>query len=283
MRHIVVTPAGRRRYLEILVKHLVAQKQDFDEWHLWVNTNDVEDIAYCHWLAEQHPSWIKCVSSTMPPDGNQSIHQFFAYCIDPNTVYTRLDDDIVWLEPGFLRKMYNFRLSHPQYFLVYGTIVNNALTSYIYQQRGLIDHSHGSCNYEVMDNVGWKSAEFAEHVHRTFIKDLNEGKTEMWYVQPQVLHDYERMSINAISWLGSEFAKFQGLVGIDEEQWISVDKPKSIGTRNIVCGDALVVHFSFYPQREHLDKTDILTQYMQLAPWYLDDIIMWFLWECFIL
>lgn len=31
---ILITPAGRRDYLQILVKHLIKQKEDFDEWHL---------------------------------------------------------------------------------------------------------------------------------------------------------------------------------------------------------------------------------------------------------
>jgi hypothetical protein len=52
---------------------------------------------------------------------------------------------------------------------------------------------------------------------------------------------------------------------LDEEQWLSVDKPLSIGAVNRIIGDTLFVHYSFYTQRDHLDKTDILKQYEKLA------------------
>lgn len=38
MKRIIVTPAGRKRYMEILSSHLDKQRSDFDEWHIWQNT-----------------------------------------------------------------------------------------------------------------------------------------------------------------------------------------------------------------------------------------------------
>jgi len=69
---IVVTPAGRRRYLEKLVKCLELQKDDFDEWHLWENTRCciTEPIILlssrnCHndgFLAGIEGTWITCMN-----------------------------------------------------------------------------------------------------------------------------------------------------------------------------------------------------------------------------
>jgi hypothetical protein len=79
--------------------------------------------------------------------------------------------------------------------------------------------------------------------------------------------EYERVSINCISWLGSTFAQFNGKVGIDEEQWLSVDKPRTMepGSHNVIIGNAIVAHFSFYTQRAHLDATDILDEYAKIS------------------
>ena len=53
LSRIIVTPAGRRQYLEILYGHLKAQKIDFDEWWLLVNTSVPDDVAYCEQLADK--------------------------------------------------------------------------------------------------------------------------------------------------------------------------------------------------------------------------------------
>jgi len=37
MKRILVTPAGRKKYLEILFNHLKNLKNEFDEWILRVN------------------------------------------------------------------------------------------------------------------------------------------------------------------------------------------------------------------------------------------------------
>lgn len=63
---IVVTPAGRERYLRILVKHLERQKADFDEWHLWDNAQTQEDRDYINQLTREY-SWIKCITRAFTP------------------------------------------------------------------------------------------------------------------------------------------------------------------------------------------------------------------------
>lgn len=270
MKHICVTPAGRRRYLEILHKHIAHQQHKgyVDEWHLWVNTKEQEDLDFCNKLAEEYPEWIKAIHL---PDNDQTgtswnIHRFFKYSVDPDTVYTRLDDDVVWLQEDYFKRIYEYRVAHPEFFLVYGNIVNNALIAHLQQKRGVIDKSKGVCAYDVFDPVGWQCPKFAEAIQRWFLKDLQEGKLSKWHMDPVVLKRYERMSINGISWLGSEFAAFEGCVGLDEESWLASEKPKALKKPNAMCGDAMCIHFSFFTQRAHLDTTDLMDIYRTLAP-----------------
>lgn len=267
MRRVVVTPAGRKRYLEILLEHLKREQSigAFAQWDLWLNTNVLEDIAYCKSLASQYP-WIKVVEI----DGiykvcNGNIQRFFVYACDPECVYVRLDDDIVYIEPGFFDKIYNFRIANPEPFLVYGNIINNAITSHLHQKNGRFTF-HQLSGYNCVDPIGWETPAYAESVHRAFIKDVKEGNIDKWRESFTVwtCKDFERVSINCIAWLGKTFQEFQGNVEFEEEQWLSVHKPKLLNKPNVIINDAIVAHFAFYTQREHLDKTDILQQYAEL-------------------
>jgi hypothetical protein len=76
-----------------------------------------------------------------------------------------------------------------------------------------------------------------------------------------ILTQYERVSINCISWRGEEFKLFDGNVGRDEEAWLSVEKPKEIQRPNCIFGEFVCVHYAFHTQRERIDSTDILSQY----------------------
>lgn len=269
MPRIVVTPAGRERYLALLYRHLKAQRADFDEWHLWLNTPHGPDIKYCENLAAKH-DWIKTRPLTVPFAQNLSIHSFFPECTDPDSVYLRLDDDIVWLQPGFVREIFDFRLKRPEFFLVYANILNNAITSHIYQRNGAVSGAFGIAGYDCLDRVGWASPLFGNLLHSEFAASVRDGTAltrwrcfHLWR-----LFFYERVSINAISWLGSEFARFGGKVLADEEHWLSCHRPVEIQKINAIYGNALCAHFAFHPQRDQIEFAgdQLLALYSELAP-----------------
>lgn len=266
MKVIVVTPAGRKRYLEVLLKNLKRERNGFDEWHLWVNTNVQEDVEYCRSLAAEN-EWIKTIELTgINEVSSWNIHRFFKHAMDKDCVYVRLDDDIVFLERGFFGKLVEYRLANPHPFLVYANIVNNAVVSHIHQRNGLIKDKR-FCGYYCKDPVGWESGNFAEVAHRSFIKDLTEGRAENWHRSFSrwecIL--YERVSINAISWMGSDMFAINGEIYRDEEEYLSVGLPQMIKRPNHIFGGALAAHFAFYTQREYMDGTNILSVYAELA------------------
>ncbi len=268
-RRIVTSPAGRRRYLGLLAAHLAAQKGDFDEWHLWCNTGDSQDVRFMDDLAARH-DWIKVVHAEGldPARGSANIHRFFQGCAEPGTAYLRLDDDVVWLEPGFVGKMFAFREQNPQYFLVYANIVNNAVIAHLHDRAGRVSSASGRAAYTCMCPVGWKSPEYALDLHTAFLRSLRAGATDDWHssFDRWELHGFERVSINAIAWLGEEFAAFGGVVGEDEEQWLAVDKPRQLNKMNCIFGGALCAHFAFFTQRDLLDRSGLLDRYAAAAP-----------------
>jgi len=263
MKRILVTPAGRKKYLEILFNHLKNLKNEFDEWTLWVNTENTDDIQYMEKL-ESENEFIKLQRTKIGVKGNETIFHFFKECVDENSVYIRLDDDIVYVKPNSLNNLFDFRINNPNYFLVYGNIVNNAILSHLHQKRGTLTNEV-KFGYHCADHNGWNNPIAAESIHRKFFELNKNNHLTDFSINNCILKDYERCSINVISWIGSEFKKFDGNVGIDEENWLSCDKPSELQMPNIIFGECLFVHYAFFTQRKHIDNTDILESYKHIS------------------
>lgn len=257
-------PAGRRRYMELLAPQLL-REQGWDELQIWVNTADPDDRAYLESLPARDPR-IRLVElpAGVQPDGGATIQHFFPHCIDPGTVYIRIDDDVCFVEPGAIATLVRFRLANPKAFLVFPVIVNNAIITHILQVLGRIEHDK-YIRAQCMERTAWHDPAFAEKLHRIFLGALEAGDIARFKFTSRPIA-LSRMSINCICWRGEEFAKFGGRLNtFDEEEWLSVVRPTQTGGYNLICGDAVVSHFSFYTQREHLDQTDLLDRYRRLA------------------
>jgi hypothetical protein len=263
MRRILVTPAGRKRYLEVLLSNLKKVRDEFDEWILWVNTDDKFDISYMEQI-ENENDFIKLQRSKIPVQECKSIYHFFKECIDENSVYIRLDDDIVYVKKNSLNNIFEFRINNPQYFLVFGNIVNNAIVSHLYQKKGILNDDI-VFGYNCLDKNGWDNPVAAESIHNKFFELYFSNRTDDFLINNHIINNYDRCSINVISWLGEEFKKFNGDVGFDEEAWLSCDKPRQIQMPNIIFGDSLFVHYAFFTQRQYLDNTNILETYKKIS------------------
>jgi hypothetical protein len=255
MRRIIVTPAGRARYLRLLSRHLAAQASSFDEWHLWLNTTDAADIAYCMSL----PAKIIIAPDSRPELGIQNIHTFFPIdSCDASALYLRLDDDIVWCDDNFVDIMFQAREREHRAFLVSANVINNAICSHLHFRFGILP----PCKYNSFDPVGWQNPEFAQLVHREFLSGGRDRyKFDRWFLTPG-----ERISINAISWRGDVFQQFAGKLPVsDEELWLTEIAPHMYGPV-MICGAALCSHFAFHTQRALLDSGPLLAEYEKLAP-----------------
>lgn len=269
---VVVTPAGRKKYMEILIKYILREKNIVDEYRIWVNTKNSKDIAYFKELATKHKGFITLDERFIDEEecgSNFNIHRFFDKCIDEDTIYVRLDDDVVWLQPNCIENLVKYRIENPEPFLIYGTIINNGIVDSLLQNFGYYNNND-TFNYHCTDTIAFTDPVICESKHRYMLeKFLKKFKTPESLFKGWIVRQYHRVSINCISWLGSTFKEFEGKVGKDEEQWLSVDYPKEIKTPNIIFGGAYCSHFAFHPQREYMDKTTILDEYKQLSE-YLD-------------
>lgn len=256
---VVNTAAGRRRYMQYLIPYVVAC-EIVDRYDLWVNTMNCQDIEFFKQLAAKYPK----INLVWQPDGvingNLSINAFYLDCVEDNTIYFKLDDDIIWMEDDLIEKMVKFRIDNPQYFLVTPLVINNSLSTYLLQVSNKI-HISKYCNSYANHDILWKSGEFCLELHKWFfdnylsklkVKDLHIGTYPMGMT---------RFSINAILWFGKDMKKFGGTVPGDDEDYLSCIYPTQNGLINCWNGDVVASHFAFFTQRECLDKGNVLEKY----------------------
>lgn len=264
-RVVVVTPAGRRRYLRHLHAHLLRQRQDFAEWHLWLNTTDPEDQDYMVQLQRRNASWVRLVTGgrdTAPLEGNANIHRFFAKARDPDTLYIRLDDDVVFLDDDFVRRLAAARLQHLEPLLVFAHIVNNGVVAAREQAAGLLPSVPVTLDGLVMGNA-WKSAALAANIHADFLAAARAGDLERWRTAFEAERVPQRVSINAVAFLGRDMAHVE--VDPDEEEFLTTVLPARLGRPNLLLPAPLCAHYAYYTQRPGLEATQVLHEYGRLA------------------
>jgi len=259
MRIVCVTPAGRRRYMSILAPYVLSDPT-VGEWQIWLNTVDAGDLA---WLATLggHPKVRLIEPPSERPNGGTTIGQFWRFCADDDAIYVRLDDDVVWLERDFFARLVDARMRHPQAFLVSAMVVNNAHCSYVLQISGVVkftDYFQAQC----MSSIAWRDADFAEKLHGWAINKIESGQLP-WRVGDHPVA-MSRLSINAICYFGRDAKPFVDKIGPEEEEFVSCVLPTTLHRTNMITSDAWCAHFSYYPQRDHLDRTPLLESYRKL-------------------
>ena len=112
---MVNTAAGRRRYMQYLIPQVVIS-DIVDRYDLWINTTNKDDIFFFMKVAELSSK----INLIWQPDkkinGILSMGAFYKDCCEEDTIYIKLDDDMIWFEPTFFEKMVDFRIDNPQYF-----------------------------------------------------------------------------------------------------------------------------------------------------------------------
>jgi hypothetical protein len=271
MKKNIVTPGFRKKYLEILHNNLIKVKNEFDEWIIWANTDNKVDMEYMKFL-EKKFNYIKLQHSEIKigsiPFG-LSLSHYWKKCVDIDTVYIRLDEDIVYIHPGSITNLYNSRIKNKTPFLVFGNIINNGIINFLYQKYNIIKNEP-TVTYNCLDKISTHDFKFVEYLHSEFFKNYNNNNLDKFIIPDWQLSNFDRFSIGVFAAFGEELNKFGGVVDdsddIGEEYWLSNTKPKQLNQPNIICGDTLFVHFAFHTQRNKLESnTNLLQQYKELS------------------
>ncbi|WP_322419051.1 hypothetical protein [Mesorhizobium huakuii] len=266
MKLIVVTPAGREKYLRLLGHH-VLKSPDVHEWHLWDNCRNEADRAYLQQLAASDP---RCRIKRLPhaDGGINVIGDFYRFCDDPDAFYLRLDDDVVFVEDGFFQKFMARVMAERGSAIWYAPlIINNAICNSLIKQlsKVLVD---GPLTCQASCEFSWAYASFPQALHPVFIEAVRSNRLGDFRVPDREIR-LSRFSINAIGFFGSDIVslgeRFQPPSGGDEEEWLSATLPARLDRPGKIFGDLIVAHFGFYPQERELLRTNILDGYYGLA------------------
>lgn len=267
---MAVTCFGRRRYTDLLAKYSL-RCPFIDEHQLWINTQDPHDLESADRYCASHPGRFRKVFSPVPYErfkGSPRLSSFYAGLDrEDQTIYLRLDDDIVWFSNESIQALLDARIDLPEPFLVFANTVNNSLCSHLHQRMGMLP-PNPFLEYLCMGEMSWKRWETADAAHRAFFSLQSIGRLDFFHFPDWWLLEFERCSINCVAWFGHDnpIIRDHMISGSDEERVLSCVLPKMLGRPNMIAGSALVSHFAYYPQRGALEaNTTWLDSYMRLA------------------
>lgn len=278
-RVVAWTPYGRVRTYSILIKYLErdVRRGLIDEVWAYMNTDPIgqeADIAYAHELNERF-SWFHL---KYRPEGislgnlPKQRYTGLAYreMVDRDTVYVRLDDDVVYLADAAIENLVRARIERPSPTAIFPIIINNAICSYFLQVCQKIPMEWGEVKPYCMDPVGWANGPFAVKLHEMLLDHIERGTVEDLYLyQDMPIKRGEEFSVSCFASLGSMYADLPDGPGVlvpdEEEHWHTQYRPVETGVANIIRGDAIVSHFSFFPQHPFLNNTNLLDRYRELA------------------
>ena len=303
---IACSPVGRKESMKCLFNSMLKYKNIVDEYHLWVNTTVEEDINFINDFYEKNKDFVHLKYGCETLDPNQmgradNVKRFYNYCVEPDTFYFKIDDDIIFIEDGTFEKLIDYKIENPETFLTYPVIMNNYWCTHFLRYFDAIDVPECPiCSdiwYKLFDQVKdsmritdqtmsdnleepkprdfipenyffsplyWSNSEFAYQILKETYNCIIENKLNDLDI-PNIVLNYEPVSIQFIMWAGEDFAKFNGDVkSVGDEPWLSMFYPMKFDLKNSVVGNTRVVHYAYWPQRDYLNTTDILSSYEKI-------------------
>ena len=264
---ITCGPVGRRKYFEIQLKYIKKLKGLIDKHIFWLNTLDQEDLKYFESIVKSDPEFFECIDLPHNPRWAQStnnIHRFYEYCNDPNAIYCRIDDDIVYIEYKEFENFIKFRIQNPQYSLVFPNIINNGICFYLHQKFGLIDDKYFPPVEYSCSNRAWENYSYAIKSFSCLQQCGYEGRLDKLKFDKWILTNNERFSVNFFAWFGKD--EDVRSCQVDEENWLTTVLPRIKQKHNCIYGKFLVAHYAFFTQREKLDeKTEIINFFKEIS------------------
>lgn len=302
MKTILITFGGREVSLRILFNYIVKYKKYIDEYHIYIATKNEKDIEYMKTFAKQN-DFVKLIytykNDNIVSDIEYVWDNAYKNCYNDDTVYIKLDDDIVYIDESLFTKFVQYRIQNKDIPILYPVIINNCVISGKLEEKGIINFQKSTkltSNWKnvfspfhnfiqqtpgdvkrLQDLVGeqnllcpvaWGDLDYCINLHNEFIKSVQHNNTDKFKMENWVLENCEPASIACISWIGSSLKKYTDLYGPvkRDEQWWSVYVPTWSGHRNVVFGDCVVSHYAYYIQRNKgLDETDILEKYYEIS------------------
>ncbi|KAJ3167415.1 hypothetical protein HDU88_002337 [Geranomyces variabilis] len=211
---------------------------------------------------------------------------------DPEKYYVKIDDDVVFIEDGAFEAMRDEIVKNRFYMVsanvvAHGTLISPQVRMGRFHHYNLENHT-GVRAEPFLDNSplraiheGWRAPadpqtcvhqnwECVAIAHYNFLDSYDEDRTLPEYRFPLWdFHtpEYVRFNINMVVAKDSELIAILNAMDWtkDDEEFMSVTWPTRTGRHAAAVGNAMAAHFSYFPARKELDKTDVLKRYERIA------------------
>jgi len=260
---IVVIPVGREYHLKTLFNNLVKHKHIIDKLELWLCTQKPYDIMYIRKFQQKHPNWCEVVN--LEDEEGWKFHpsnyvKYYERCIDPNTIYIKMDDDICWIDEHCIYNMCKLltEMEGTSYKLVSANVINTSHTHLPFLKRNIIPNKKFK-NFSYHEN-----GELAMFLHTFLLKAIKTQHTNM-FKAPINYPDINYVSINMICWSGSTLETMLPFGTHDESHFNYVGRSQAKADW-LICGNAIASHFSYRPSFSYLSKNaNLLEQYHEVS------------------
>ncbi|KAK7708967.1 hypothetical protein SLS64_006447 [Diaporthe eres] len=294
---------GRRELVEVLdcylQRNLKANGGLLDEIIFVVHTDIQEDLDYLETLVPRRPEYSKYeVKGTY-----RWLAGSWEPVTNPDAIYVKIDDDVIYFSDNAISSVVKRITDNPHLFAVSANVVNNPalkLPPYSGPKSGPKDFAiDGSTPAPFKDHrwlpvplpAGESTYDTSEYPVSTATYDAHGPSLNNWALAAQVHYSflqhleqndthrykfdvwdyaYDRLSINFIAIRGRDIMDCFPFPQHDDEDYLTVKRPKELGRRVVMDGTGLAVHFAFGPQyRAHdhhgLADTDLLMRYKSYA------------------
>ena len=243
------------------------EKEDcIDEIHFWENTKDKEDLEF---IRECEHSIDKAKIIKINARYGRERHErvslffhFYAKGFDDNTVFLKIDDDVIWMEEGTIESIAKFTIDNPQYVIVQANVINSPMIDHLHYRLGIYPDYKDFITWDE-SGVGWHDAELAELKHCVLLKNIENSNIDKYRFSRWECHG-ERVSINLICWNHNSFRYLDIDLGGDEHD-LTVRLPGKYGRKTCIFGEKIASHLAFYKQIENgFNEDGILTLYEEM-------------------
>jgi hypothetical protein len=298
MKLVLVTYGGRKNTLQCLFPLIVKYKKYIHEYRLYVITKIKEDIDYMQKFYEENKDFVNIIYTDLDKYDREEIWgNLWSELLNDDTVYIRLDDDIVYIDESLFTDFVDYRIKNRNAPLLFPVIINNPYISWVLQENNVIQTKLKSSigttwkyaidrvkqyiymnkhrkirigdiipDNQILCPVAWGNLEYCYDLHSQFI-DAVHNNISKFYIDNKILTTPEYICINACSWIGSDMKQIINNYGniYYEEPWLTIYLPIWSSKYNELYGKCVVSHYAYYKQRElGLDKTDILEKYKNI-------------------
>jgi hypothetical protein len=282
---------GRRAQTQILMRFLVKNLKInggvLDKIVFAVKTKNKEDLEYLDSIMRQNKTYFKRV---LFPSTKHYREIYLS--MEDNDLVFKIDDDIVFIHDGTFERMLEEYFNDNLLFLS-ANVVNHPLLSHVHARmmanmpfdqisefqwtksvnKSNLDSTECQNGEYNPFSKWWKNPKCTVLVHESFLYHALKNELDVYDFKKWDFHHmgYERWSINFVLMRGIYANKMKKMFpNMDnDEVAISRDMPKVFGKHCFSLGSAIVVHFSYYPQREFLQKTNLLQRYNNFSKIFL--------------